>query len=114
MNQRNPAPPKEPDWRPHQDHSALDPKRQWGITEYLGGKILRVVIMNDLTKAQARLIADTPRKAALCEELADALGTLESWLVCQPIATPEDMYQSIPEMLETVQTVLTKVGRTPQ
>lgn len=42
------------------------------------------------------------------DTMRTTLEKVESWLVCAAIASPEDMAQSIPEMLELVSNALRK------
>ena len=56
---------------------------------------------SETAKADARLIAAAP-------DLLEALDELESWLVCACIASPEDMAQSFPHMLQVVQAAIAK------
>jgi hypothetical protein len=44
--------------------------------------------------------------ASAYDAMKTTLEKVESWLVCAAIASPEDMAQSIPEMLELVSNTL--------
>ena len=114
MNQRNPAPPKEPEWRAE----LMSGLYNQSLPE--AERIYRIFDANDnivcaaAPKPIAFLIAAAPRKAALCEELADALAGLSA-AVQQAIRGPgHSMSIAEESWVNTAIDILTKAGRAPQ
>lgn len=54
-------------------------------------------------KANTQLMAAAP-------EMADLLNRISNWLVCAPIATPEDMAQSFAPFQQEIDALLVKAG----
>lgn len=114
--QRNPAPPKAK-WQAYQERP-----RNWQVGEYKPGHSLpERIIASGLTEDMAKQMVADHGKAALCEELADALADLlreitemVDWLVQRTGATiPEsDRFEDQP-VVRRSRAILTKAGRTP-